>query len=192
MDAGHSAPFLSGSLSDSVPSSQQYINRAPNPDDKGLLAKATITNISRFAQNLPSHLKESFQQDFVHSEPDLKQYVERLQIWRDRYDRLLDRKPKRHPLETLSHWLVEYKYQTFDEIEVPGQYLKHDDNNRSFVKISYFASKVEVGRFAGSFARRITMVGYDGSLHTFAIQLPAPRGSRREEKIMQLFRMLNG
>lgn len=36
------------------------------------------------------------------------------------------------------------------------------------------------------------MVGYDGSHHAFTIQLPSPRGSRREEKISQLFRMLNG
>lgn len=103
---------------------QQYINRAPNPNDVGSLPKATTNNIMRFAQNLPGHLKELFHQDFIASEPNLSQYVRRLQAWRDRYDRILDRKPKRHPLETLSHWLVEYKYQTFDEIEVPGQYLK--------------------------------------------------------------------
>lgn len=103
---------------------QQYINRAPNPDDNGLLPKATTNNIMRFAQNLPHHLKDLFHQDFIASEPNLPQYVKRLQAWRDRYDRILDRKPKRHPLETLSHWLVEYKYQTFDEIEVPGQYFK--------------------------------------------------------------------
>ena len=67
-----------------------------------------------------------------------------------------------------------------------------EDNNRSFVKISYFAPKVEVGRFGGSFTRRLTMVGHDGSNHTFAVQHPLPRGSRREEKMSQFFRMLNG
>ena len=137
-------------------------------------------------------LQESFKQDFVISKPNLRQYVQRLQVWRDRYERILDRKPKKHPLETLSHWLVEYKYQTFDDIEVPGQYLKAEDNNRSFVKISYFAPKVEVGRFGGAFARRLSMIGHDGSSHTFNVQIPLPRGSRREEKISQFFRMLNG
>lgn len=170
---------------------QQYINRTPNPDDNGLLAKGTTLNITRFAQNLPSHLKEAFHQDFVASEPNLRQYVQNLQVWRDRYEKILDRKPKRHPLETLSHWLVEYKYQTFDEIEVPGQYLRHEDGNRAFVKISYFGPKVDVGRLAGSFTRKITIVGYDGSSHVFQIQLPMQRGYRREEKISQLFRMLN-
>lgn len=112
---------------------QQYINRAPNPDDNGLLPKATTNNIMRFAQNLPHHLKDLFHQDFIASEPNLPQYVKRLQAWRDRYDRILDRKPKRHPLETLSHWLVEYKYQTFDEIEVPGQYFKVSSRGFSFI-----------------------------------------------------------
>ena len=141
---------------------------------------------------MPPHLRDAFHRDFIAAEPNLKQYVQQLQLWRERYEKVLDRKPKRHPLETLSHWLVEYKYQTFDEIEVPGQYLKHEDNNRAFVKISFFSPKVEVGRLAGSFSRRLTMVGHDGSNHTFAVQLPSPRGSRREEKITQFFRMLNG
>ena len=171
---------------------QQYLNRAPNPDHDGQLSKETQANIARFAFSFPAHLKESFYEDFIATSPNLLQYVEKLQVWRDRCEKVLDRKPKKHPLESLSHWLVEYKYQTFDEIEIPGQYLKHEDNTRQFVKISYFLPKVEVCRFAGSFTRRLTMVGYDGSQHSFAIQLPAPRSSRREEKLQQLFRMLNG
>lgn len=103
---------------------QQYINKSVLPNDEGLLPKSTQTNIGRFAGNLPSHLKDAFHQDFIATKPNLHQYVQHLQIWRNRYEQILDRKPKRHPLENLSHWLVEYKYQTFDEIEVPGQYLK--------------------------------------------------------------------
>jgi transformation/transcription domain-associated protein len=151
-----------------------------------------VANVQRFTQNLPSHLREDFKRDFVTEQPDLQQYVTKLQRWRDKYEKLLDRKPRRVPLENLSHWLVEYKYQTFDEIEVPGQYLRHDDNNRSFVKISYFANKLEAGRSAGVYSRRITMIGYDGSSHCFAVQSPTSRAPRREEKIIQFFRMLNG
>lgn len=36
---------------------------------------------------------------------------------------VLNRKAKRANLENVSHWLVEFQYQKFDEIEVPGQYL---------------------------------------------------------------------
>lgn len=40
--------------------------------------------------------------------------------------------------------------------------------------------------------RRITMVGHDGSHHSFAVQVPSPRTARREERIGQFFRLLNG
>lgn len=36
------------------------------------------------------------------------------------------------------------------------------------------------------------MRGHDGSLHQFAIQYPAARHCRREERIIQLFRILSG
>lgn len=35
------------------------------------------------------------------------------------------------------------------------------------------------------------MRGHDGSVHTFAVQHPAPRPCRREERIVQLFRIFN-
>jgi hypothetical protein len=37
---------------------------------------------------------------------------------------LLNKKANKANLEAVSHWLVEFQYQKFDEIEVPGQYLK--------------------------------------------------------------------
>jgi transformation/transcription domain-associated protein len=65
-----------------------------------------------------------FENDFVTTKPDLKTYVTRLQRWRDRYEAILDRKAKKQHLESTSHWLVEFQYYKFDEIEVPGQYLQ--------------------------------------------------------------------
>lgn len=171
---------------------QQFVNRAPNPEDDGRLPKTTAVNVGRFAGNLPPTLREEFKQDFISSDPTLREYVVRLQRWRDKYERILDRKPRRHPLENLSHWLVEYRYQTFEDIEVPGQYLTHDDNNRSFTKISYFHPKVDIGRTAGAVSRRLTIIAMDGTSHPFSVQLPSGRGSRREEKLFQFFRMLNG
>lgn len=65
-----------------------------------------------------------FEEDFLKSKPTLRDYVERLQNWRDRYESLLNKRSKKANLESVSHWLVEFQYQKFDEIEVPGQYLK--------------------------------------------------------------------
>lgn len=39
--------------------------------------------------------------------------------------------------------------------------------------------------------KRLTFRGHDGSLHPFAVQYPAARHCRREERIAQLLRMFN-
>ncbi|KAK4051001.1 transcription-associated protein 1 [Microbotryomycetes sp. JL201] len=181
--------LISALLADSL---QQFIARASQPQDDGMLSQATVANIARFAENLhPTGIKNSFEQDFLKSNPTLREYVQRLQLWRDRYETLLNKKAKRSNLEAVSHWLVEFQYQKFDEIEVPGQYLKHEDSNTNFVRISHFANKFDVTRSHGVYFRRLTIHGHDGSTHSFAIQVPSVRTSRREERIMQLFRMLN-
>ncbi|GAA5907251.1 hypothetical protein JCM6882_008402 [Rhodosporidiobolus microsporus] len=181
--------LISALLSDAL---SQYIGRAQLPSDDGLLTQATNTNIARFAESLgPAAVKNQFETDFLTSKPTLREYVSRLQNWRDRYESMLNKKAKKANLEASSHWLVEFQYQKFDEIEVPGQYLQHEDNNNNFVRISHFANKYDVQRGSGAFFRRLTILGQDGSVHQFAIHIPATRTSRREERIMQLFRMLN-
>ena len=181
--------LISALLADSL---QQYVGRATQTADDGMLSPATVANVGRFAENLhPAPVKAQFEKDFLSSSPTLKEYVQRLQTWRDRYEALLNKKAKTSNLEAVSHWLVEFQYQKFDEIEVPGQYLKHEDNNVSFIRISHFANKFEVTRSHGVYFRRLTIIGHDGGVSRFAIQVPSVRTSRREERIMQLFRMLN-
>ena len=50
---------------------------------------------------------------------------------------------------------------------------------------------MDFGRSTGTWQRRITMIGHDGSLHQFKVQNPAGRNSRREERVVQLFRIMN-
>lgn len=132
--------LISALLADSL---QQYVGRAAIVGDDGLLSTITVSNIARFAENLhPVAIKVSlvpstnrgpftddssqaqFEKDFLTSQPTLREYLQRLREWRDRYETLLNKKAKRANLESVSHWLVEFQYQKFDEIEVPGQYLK--------------------------------------------------------------------
>jgi transformation/transcription domain-associated protein len=49
----------------------------------------------------------------------------------------------------------------------------------------------ELGRGHGFCYRRIIMMGTDGLTHSFAAQLPAARHCRREERLTQLFRIMN-
>lgn len=166
----------------------------------------TLRSQKRFGAHI--HAQQQFFDDFVNQKPTLAIYIQRLQRWRDRYEAALDRKPRRMSLENSSHWLVEFPYHRFDEIEVPGQYLKvrsiaclspseltikaqMEDSNMNFVRIDHFLNKFDFTRSGGTCWRRITFVGNDGTFHPFAIQLPAPRHARREERIAQLFRMLN-
>lgn len=54
----------------------------------------------------------------------MKEYVERLQIWRDRYESHLEARPRIQPLNLISHWLVEFQHLKYDDVEIPGQYLE--------------------------------------------------------------------
>lgn len=171
---------------------QQYIQRAVSPTDSGVLPASSQANVIRFAENLPpGPLKTSFEEDFVKSKPTLRDYVSKLQRWRDRYETSLDRRPSKQHLEHCSHYLVEFQHQKFDEVEVPGQYLKLEDNNSDFVKIARFMPVFEMVRSSGMCTRRLAILSNKGTMHAFAVQLPSGRYCRREERIFQLLRFFN-
>ncbi|KAF2841297.1 hypothetical protein M501DRAFT_1000466 [Patellaria atrata CBS 101060] len=171
-----------------------FVGRSPTnygPDVH--LPSSTEANITRFAESvLPAHIRKAFEADFVTKKPTMYEYIQKLRKWRARFEEKLDRRTLIHPFEAYSPHLSEFRFQKFDEVEVPGQYLLHRDKNQDFVRIERFASKVDLVRGIGYSYRRIRILGHDGSVHPFAIQNPATRHSRREERIMQLFRIFNG
>ncbi|KAG2214450.1 hypothetical protein INT46_007375 [Mucor plumbeus] len=172
---------------------QQLLSRLMNPSDTLQLTSATIGNIARFADSLyPGHMKAAFVHDFATTKLNLEEYVAKLRLWRDKFEAMLDARPRKQKLEACSHYLVEFQHQKFDDVEVPGQYLLLKDNANDFLRIDRFLPEVEVVRSYGNCFRRLTIRGHDGSLHPFVIQNPAARQFRREERLMQLFRILNG
>ncbi|TPX51638.1 hypothetical protein SeMB42_g00090 [Synchytrium endobioticum] len=167
---------------------------ARDPGDSGALSQATEVNLRRFADSMyPNHLKYkgAFERDFIHCKPTLPHLVDNFRTWRDRLEAVLDSRPKKQNLEHFSVHLVEFEYQKYDDIEIPGQYLQMKDNNKDFVRIERFQPVIDIVRGHFSCHRRITIKGTDGLLYPFAVQHPAPRTCRREERIMQLFRILN-
>jgi transformation/transcription domain-associated protein len=120
------------------------------------------------------------------------EYIQKLRTWRNRFEERLDRRKLTVPLEQYTHQLSEFRFLKFDDVEVPGQYLQHRDKNSDFVRIERFLPDVELVRGVGICHRRLRIRGHDGSVHPFAIQFPAARSSRREERILQLFRIFNG
>ena len=171
-----------------------YVSRMPVSYAQDVkLPPATEANITRFADTiLPAHIRSSFEADFVVQKPTMFEYIHRLRKWRDKFEEKLDRRSPTMPLENYSTHLSEFRFQKFDEVEVPGQYLQHKDKNQDFIRIERFLPDVDLVRSIGVCHRRLKIRGHDGSIHPFAIQHPAARHCRREERILQLFRHFNG
>jgi transformation/transcription domain-associated protein len=171
-----------------------YVGRQPNLYAREIkLPASTEANITRFAESvLPPHIRKAFEKDFVTNKPTMYEYIQKLRTWRNRFEERLDRRKLTVPLEQYTHQLSEFRFLKFDDVEVPGQYLQHRDKNSDFVRIERFLPDVELVRGVGICHRRLKIRGHDGSVHPFAIQFPAARSSRREERILQLFRILNG
>lgn len=181
--------LLSALLQDAM---GQYANRASKKDDPQTIPRTCLDNVQRFSEQIsPGPLKRAFEDDFIKNKPKLRDYVQRLQRWRDKYEEHLDKRPSKQHLEHCSHFLVEFQHQKFDEVEVPGQYLKFEDSNADFVKIQRFNPTYEWIRVSGSCTRRLTILSNKGTLHTFAVQLPAMRHGKREDRMLQLLRCLN-
>lgn len=171
-----------------------YVGRQPNLYAREIkLPPSTEANITRFAESvLPPHIRKAFERDFVTNKPTMYEYIQKLRTWRNRFEERLDRRKLSVPLEQFTHQLSEFRFLKFDDVEVPGQYLQHRDKNSDFVRIERFLPDVELVRGIGICHRRLKIRGHDGSVHPFAIQFPAARSSRREERILQLFRIFNG
>ncbi|EEB09408.1 transcription-associated protein [Schizosaccharomyces japonicus yFS275] len=170
----------------------QYSVRLGALNTESKVPASVESNLSVFADNvLPEYCREQFKNDFLTSNLNFKSYLEHLRIWRSRFERLLKRSPRRLYLEQISSYLSEFHYQKFDDVEIPGQYLQHRNNNTNFVRIERFLLEVDVVIRYSVCHKRITIRGSDGSLHPFAIQYPSARHSRREERIMQLLRIFN-
>lgn len=170
----------------------QYSNRLANPREDAKLPPTTEANISRFADTiLPKHIRAEFDKDFISTKPNLQNYIHKLRKWRDRLEDKLDRRFSSVNLESVCPHLSEFHHQKFEDIEIPGQYLLNKDNNSHFIKIERFLPTLELIRGTHACYKRIKIRGHDGSLHQFAVQFPAARHCRREERIFQLYRILN-
>jgi transformation/transcription domain-associated protein len=170
-----------------------YVGRMPASYAQDVkLPPATEANITRFADTiLPAHIRKQFDADFVLKKPTMHEYIHKLRRWRDKFEEKLDRRRTFAHLENYTSHLSEFRFQKFDEVEVPGQYLQHKDKNQDFVRIDRFLPDVDLVRGIGVCHRRLKIRGHDGSVHPFAIQHPAARNCRREERILQLFRHFN-
>lgn len=160
-----------------------------------LLEKYYSENLREEKKCLP--ILESAIQKCVYKDEILKDFstdnniLIKLRKWKDMMETLLQTRPKVHQLPTISQYLAEFEHQKFDDVEVPGQYLELNDSNTDFIRIDRIYSEVEIIKI-GMYYRRIEFFGHDGSRHIFLIQNSFGKHLRMEERMSQLFRLLNG
>ncbi|KAF9224621.1 FAT-domain-containing protein [Gyrodon lividus] len=170
---------------------QNYVVRTNTPEDAGQLTPHTISNLTKMAANLSGVAKKKYEEDFLESKLTHYEYIRRLQRWRDQQEKDLDSRPRIQSLDLLSHYLTEFQYVKFDDIEVPGQYMEDKDSNRNFIHIQRFGPQFENCRSHGYCWKRFTVHGNDHSRTSFSVQLPSGYHCRREERVMQVFHTFN-
>jgi transformation/transcription domain-associated protein len=69
-------------------------------------------------------IQKDYEEDFLRNKQSHYEYIQKLQQWRDKYETFLDSRPRIQVLDHISHYLTEFQYGKFDEIEVPGQYTE--------------------------------------------------------------------
>ncbi|EJU06480.1 hypothetical protein DACRYDRAFT_19621 [Dacryopinax primogenitus] len=168
-----------------------WAGRSMHPQPGGdPVPPSILQHMHSFAPSLPEGVNVEFKRDFLDVKVNLREYLSRITAWRDKYDMLVDRRPKSGGLDSLSHHLAEFQHSKFDDIEVPGQYLKFENTNLYFVKILRFKSQYETTRAFGGTFKRVTVMGNNGVNYGFTVHHGTSRGNRREERLTQLFRIL--
>nr|XP_042899044.1 transformation/transcription domain-associated protein isoform X5 [Parasteatoda tepidariorum] len=93
-------------------------------------------------------------------------------------------------IEEKCRFLNNFAQQTAD-VEIPGEFLlpKH---NHYFVRISRFMPRVDIVLKHNTAARRLYIKGHNGKIYPFLVVNDACLSdARREERVLQLLRMLN-
>ena len=122
----------------------------------------------------------------------LPQYIRKLVSWKKRFESVLEARPRQQSLEYSRRHLVEFHLNKYDQIEIPGQYTKHEDEDRStFLKIARIAPKFEFYKSHGVSWKRLSFVAMNGTKHPFMVQMPPTRHVRREERTQQICRIFN-
>jgi transformation/transcription domain-associated protein len=180
--------FFSALLNDAM---AQWSTRGAFLNDNADLAPNTKDNLRRFSLNLHAELRTAVERDFIDDQPKMREYIKRLQRWRDFYEKSIDARPRFQSLDSSGVTLTDFHYTKFEDVEVPGQYIQHIDQADELVRIARFHPRIELCRGFGFCFRRITMIGHNGTSYTFNVQMPAARHCRREERLVQLFRIMN-
>jgi len=141
-------------------------------------------------------LKSQFSADFDFSQPcsmKLHTLITKLRKW----IKILEAKAKLLPssflLEETCRFISNFSQSTA-EVELPGEFLmpKATTHSAFYVRIAKFMPRVELVQRHNFSARRLTIRGHNGKLYPYLVVNDAwLTESRREERVLQLLRMIN-
>ncbi|KGN48912.1 transformation/transcription domain-associated protein [Cucumis sativus] len=120
----------------------------------------------------------------------LSELTERLKHWKNVLQgNVEDRFPAVLKLEEESRVLRDFHVV---DVEVPGQYFTDQEIAPDHtVKLDRVGADIPIVRRHGSSFRRLTLIGSDGSQRHFIVQTSLTPNARSDERILQLFRVMN-
>ncbi|KAL3832377.1 hypothetical protein ACJMK2_024027 [Sinanodonta woodiana] len=138
-------------------------------------------------------MKSQFTTDFDFSVPGstkLHNLINKLKKWIKILEAKTRLLPKSFLIEEKCRFLSNFSLHTA-EVELPGEFLlpKH---SHYYVRIARFMPRVEIVQKHNTAARRLYIRGHNGKIYPYLVVNDAClTESRREERVLQLLRMLN-
>ncbi|XP_076468689.1 transformation/transcription domain-associated protein-like isoform X2 [Babylonia areolata] len=138
-------------------------------------------------------MKSQFTTDFDFNVPGsnkLHNLISKLKKWIKILEAKSRSLPKSFLIEEKCRFLSNFSLSTA-EVELPGEFLlpKH---SHYYTRIARFMPRVEIVQKHGTAARRLKVRGHNGKIYPYlVVNDPCVTESRREERVLQLLRMLN-
>nr|CAD7455783.1 unnamed protein product [Timema tahoe] len=138
-------------------------------------------------------MKVQFKSDFDFAVPGsmkLQNLIVKLRKWIQILENKVKTLPKSFLIEDKCRFLSNFSMQTAD-VELPGEFLlpKH---SHYFVCIARFMPRVDVVQKHNTAARRLFIRGHNGKIYPYLVVNDSGLGdARKEERVLQLLRMLN-
>ncbi|XP_048465653.1 transformation/transcription domain-associated protein [Rhincodon typus] len=137
--------------------------------------------------------KYKLNKDFDFSVPGsmkLHNLISKLKKWIKILEAKTKQLPKFFLIEEKCRFLSNFSAQTAD-VEIPGEFLMPKPTHY-YIKIARFMPRVEIVQKHNTAARRLYIRGHNGKIYPYLVMNDAClTESRREERVLQLLRLLN-
>ncbi|KAL4715075.1 hypothetical protein ACJJTC_012122 [Scirpophaga incertulas] len=164
----------------------------------GAFSSAASESLARRAQATVQDpvfqkMKSQFTADFDFSQPNamkLQNLIQKLRKWVKILEAKTKVLPKSFLIEEKCRFLSNFSLKTA-EVDLPGEFLlpKHTHYH---VRIARFMPRVEIVQKHNTSARRLYIRGHNGKIYPYLVVNDSGLGdARREERVLQLLRMLN-